>query len=107
MTPESKPVEGEAGHSGANAQDDLGYQGGSSPLSAASAAGSPPAPSHAFDQEFNRLNDALVSHSPQSFRSSSPAESHDEKELEGWMQRVDKTLSKLRKRRSKRGNARR
>ena len=64
MTPESKPAEGEAVHSRADAQGDFGHQGGGTPLSAVSAAGSPPAPSHAFDQEFNRLNDALVSHSP-------------------------------------------
>lgn len=64
-----------------------------------------PVPNHAFDKEFDRLHDALANHGPHSLRPTHEEKSLGEKEMEGWMSRVDSTISRLRKQRSKRGSS--
>ena len=61
-------------------------------------------PPHSFDREFDRLHDALANHSPQSVRPRVHADALGEKRIEEWMERVNKTVAHLRKRRAKRLN---
>ena len=103
MASEPKPIsESDADPIPADAADTqvTGDSGSVSPMVDAAASGA----SHSFDQEFRRLNSVLANHGPHVLRSPDVDAPHDAKELEGWMRRVDKTLSRLRKRRSKRGN---
>ena len=102
MTSEPTPVEGEnAGPvTGPANVPGAGDSAGPSPTIEAPSSGAP----HSFDQEFNRLNSVLANHSPHALRQMDPDAPRDAKEIEGWMRRVDKTLGRLRKRRSKRGN---
>jgi len=102
MASESKPVgSGDAAPMSDSAGvPPAGDIAGASPTVDASEAGA----SHSFDQEFRRLHNVLANHGPHALRAVDTDGPRDAKELEGWMRRVDHTLSRLRKRRSKRGN---
>ena len=67
-------------------------------------AAAPAAPPHSFDREFDKLHDALTNHSPQSIQPRAHEDALGEKRIEQWMNRVDKAVAGLRKRRAKRLN---
>ena len=60
---------------------------------------------HTFDQEFNRLQDALANHGPHSLRQPAAADDALGRErIERWMANVDEAMGRLKKRRAKRLN---
>ena len=63
-----------------------------------------PAP-HTFDQEFDRLQDALANHNPHNLRQQrAPDDAFGRERIERWMTDVDNTIARLRKHRAKRVN---
>jgi len=60
-------------------------------------------PRHTFDQEFDRLQDALANHGPHTLRQrSTPDDALGQKRIERWMAEVDGAIARLRKHRAKR-----
>lgn len=105
MSEESAQAEGQTTKLVGEAAQARENVGDPSPGSAQPDVAAPLSPPHAFDREFDRLNDVLSNHSPQAFRPRRIDAPSDGKELQGWMSQVDKTLNRLRKRRAKRGDA--
>ena len=63
-------------------------------------------PRHTFDQEFDRLQDALANHGPHRLRERrTPADAVGQERIERWMTDVDEAIARLRKRRAKRVNS--
>lgn len=66
----------------------------------------PPAddpPLHSFDQEFDRLHNALANHGPRNIQKQPEHDDALGKErIEGWMARTNDAVARLRKRRAKR-----
>ena len=57
---------------------------------------------HTFDQEFDRLQDALQNHGPHSLRlPRTPDDALGEKRIEQWMTHVEEAIARVRKRRAK------
>lgn len=72
-------------------------------LAIATPSGEPPL--HSFDQEFDRLHNVLANHGPHGIYKSTPDETLGEKRIEQWMERVNDTVARLRKRRARRLNS--
>jgi len=64
------------------------------------------APSPAFDREFTRLRDALANHRPAAIQERVHHNPLGEERMEGWIERVDQAVARLRKHRAKRLNER-
>jgi len=65
---------------------------------------SPGTPTHSFDQEFDRLQDALANHGPRSIHQPEHNDTIGKEQIEGWMKRTTDHVTRLRKRRAKRLN---
>jgi len=60
-------------------------------------------PPHSFDQEFDRLHDALTNHGPHSLQQQAAhSDALGKERIEGWMTRTNEAVARLRKRRAKR-----
>jgi hypothetical protein len=69
------------------------------------AVGASEPPRHTFDQEFDRLQDALANHGPHNLRRPrTPDDALGQKRIEQWMADVEEAIARLRKRRPKRLN---
>jgi hypothetical protein len=80
-------------------------QGATGELLLSIAVGASEPPPHTFDQEFDRLQDALANHGPHSLRQPrAPDDALGQKRIERWMTEADGAIARLRKRRAKRLN---
>jgi len=101
---ESPPENGlEVGYRGLFRIERRNSEGGVS-LSLAQPGDNPPSP--AFDREFTRLRNALANHRPSVIPQRVLKNPLGEEQMEGWIERVDRAIARLRKHRAKRLNDR-